>query len=409
MMQILLVTDRVENPASVDVLLAYRLASELAAAGHRVHILELWDGVVPPPPPPQGCTRELLAFPDERLMNEILENGAKGGTPVPLRLAKLACHPAAARAAVLQLGLHRPRRTTAAQRAIEQLDARQQFDAVCAVCAPYRTAFALECAHIRAKKVLWQLDPYAGQHGYTAPGGFAREARLIDALDRVYIAPTALPDYAPGAPLYEKRSKMRVLGFPALVSMQPPPPHDGLRCTFCGSLYPGLREPDFALALFSALNAPDLTLTMAGRGWEHFAAPADRAAAVLGSRFVCPGPVPPDDAAAREQAADILLCLGNARDEQMPSKIFGFLGSGKPILHLAASPTDPVLPYLQRYPLALVLQQADGVTPDTVSALRRWLDSVRGHRLPYAAVAALYPEFIPARVAADFINGISEV
>ena len=40
--------------------------------------------------------QHLLAFADERQMNEALENGQKGGTPVPLRLARLAAHPAAA-------------------------------------------------------------------------------------------------------------------------------------------------------------------------------------------------------------------------------------------------------------------------------------------------------------------------
>ena len=99
-MQFLFVTDRVENPASVVVSLAYRTLEALLRQGHSADILELWDGTSPLPDAPAGCTRTLLDFPDERLMNEILEYGAKGGTPVPLRLARLDCHPAAARAAV---------------------------------------------------------------------------------------------------------------------------------------------------------------------------------------------------------------------------------------------------------------------------------------------------------------------
>ena len=276
-MRILLVLDRVENPASANALMGFRLAEQLLRRDHTVHILTLWDGLHTPPAPPEGAMQHLLAFADERQMNEALENGQKGGTPVPLRLARLAAHPAAAAAAFRQLVLKQPRRTVDSRREIERLDAEFHFDAVCAVCAPYRTAFALETARISAKKLLWQMDPYAGQHGYKAPGGFAREKQLIDAMHRVYIAPTALRDYAEGAPLYEVRGKMRVLGFPALVPMPDPAPHEGLRCTFCGSLYPGLRQPDFALALFSALDDPHLTLTMAGRGWQPFADAARKA------------------------------------------------------------------------------------------------------------------------------------
>lgn len=405
-MDFLFVTDRVENPAGVDVALAYRTVEALRQQGHDADILELWDGTSPLPDAPAGCTRTLLPFPDERLMNEILEYGAKGGTPVPKRLAKLACHPLAARAAVLQLALHRPRRTTVTKKRIERLCAAKAYDAVVCVCAPYRTAFALEKARITAKKLLWQMDPYAGQSGYTAPGGFAREKQLIDAMHRVYIAPTALRDYAEGAPLYEVRGKMRVLGFPALVPMPDPAPHEGLRCTFCGSLYPGLREPNFALALFAALNDPELTLTMAGRGWKSFSVATKAAGQVLGSRLVLPGPLPPAEAAALEQDADVLLNLGNTRDEQMPSKIFAFLGSGKPILHLAASDTDPTLPYLARYPLALVLYAKDGVTPGVTARLNRWLHEVRGRQLPFAETAQLYPEFTPEKVAEEFLRWI---
>lgn len=405
-MDFLFVTDRVENPAGVDVALAYRTVEALRQQGHGADILELWDGTSPLPDAPAGCTRTLLPFPDERLMNEILEYGAKGGTPVPKRLAKLACHPLAARAAVLQLALHRPRRTTVTKKRIERLCAAKAYDAVVCVCAPYRTAFALEKARITAKKLLWQMDPYAGQSGYTAPGGFAREKQLIDAMHRVYIAPTALRDYAEGAPLYEVRGKMRVLGFPALVPMPDPAPHEGLRCTFCGSLYPGLREPNFALALFAALNDHELTLTMAGRGWKSFSAATKAAGQVLGSRLVLPGPLPPAEAAALEQDADVLLNLGNTRDEQMPSKIFAFLGSGKPILHLAASDSDPTLPYLARYPLALVLYAKDGVTPGVTARLNRWLHEVRGRQLPFAETAQLYPEFTPEKVAEEFLRWI---
>ena len=89
-MRILLVLDRVENPASANALMGFRLAGQLLRRDHTVHILTLWDGLHTPPSPPEGAMQHLLAFADERQMNEALENGQKGGTPVPLRLARLA-------------------------------------------------------------------------------------------------------------------------------------------------------------------------------------------------------------------------------------------------------------------------------------------------------------------------------
>ena len=62
-MRILFILDSVENPTSANVLMAQRLAGVLCAAGHTVHLLELWDGLHPQPELP-GCTVHCLAFAD---------------------------------------------------------------------------------------------------------------------------------------------------------------------------------------------------------------------------------------------------------------------------------------------------------------------------------------------------------
>ena len=252
---------------------------------------------------------------------------------------------------------------------------------------------------------MWQLDPYASNRDYTAPGGFAREGQLLDALDGTFVTPQALPDYADGAPLAPWREKVHVLGFPTLLPrVMEPVEHDDIQCVFCGSLHPGMREPGFALALFRALHDDTVTLMMAGGGWERFEADADETARALGAKFVRPGLLPPDEAAALENRADVLVSLGNTYDNQMPSKLFGYFATGKPVLHLAVSENDPTLPYLARYPLALVLHRKDGVTPGTVAKLHSWLHNVQGHALPFAQTARLYPEFTPEKVAEEFLK-----
>ena len=405
-MRFLFVVDSVENPAAANPRLARVLGAALAVRGAVVHYLELWDGRAETRPP-AAATSHPLPFADERLMNEALENGAQNGSALPLRLARLAGHPTAVAAAFRQLVLHRPRRQTACQSALERLDAEFHFDAIVAVCAPYRSAFALQAAQVGAKKIVWQLDPYAANRDYKAPGGYAREAALLQSLYAAFITPQALADYAPGAPLEKYRDKVHVLGFPCLV-----PPAQGAeaapaakkrrQCVFCGSLYPRLRTPDAALSLFAGLNPPGWQLVMAGGGWQPFAPARQRAAAVLGDRLLTPGPIPPAQARALMDGADVLLSLGNAVDNQMPSKLFEYFGTGKPVLHLALSENDPTLPYLRRYPLALVL--GPQMRPGDAETLRTWLDKTAGQQVPFETVAALYKEFTPAQVAEDFLK-----
>ena len=398
MMRVLLILDSVEFPAAANPQLGRRLAATLAEMGHEVHLLELWDGQTPPPAA-AGVPQHTLAFPDERLMNRALENGAKQGSPLPLRLARLAAHPTAVAAAFRQLVLKRPRRTVDTAKELSRLDRQFHFDAICAVAAPYRSAFALEQLATPAKKLLWQMDPYAANRTYQAPGSWQRESQLLKQMDRVFIMPQAQADFTPGAPLAAHRDKMQVLGLPCLLPAPEVPPHEGLRCTFVGTMAPGIRSPETALALFAALDDPAVTLTLAGPGLDKF--PADNARRVLGSRLVTPGAVPTTEGRRLQNEADVLVNLGNQMANQLPSKVYEYLGSGKPILHLAANREDPVLPLLARYPLALVRFDAD---PAPVA---RWLSEVRGRRLPYETAAALYPEAAPRRVAEDFLNGIS--
>ena len=97
--------------------------------------------------------------------------------------------------------------------------------------------------------------------------------------------------------------------------------------------------------------------------------------------------------------ADILLNLGNAVDNQIPSKLFEYFATGRPILHLAAGSRDTALPYLARYPLALVLQSSEGATPQVIAALRSWLHQNAGKSMSFAQAAAIFPDFTPEAVA----------
>lgn len=402
-MKLLCILDSVEFPLAPTPAIARRAAALLAQQGHTVHFLELYDGETVPPEQP-GCGRTLLPFADERVMNRVLEFGNPGGTPVPLRLLKLCAHPAAALAAVRQIALKKPRRISAAKKAIEALDRQYHFDAAVAVAAPYAGSFALAAADFGGKKSSWQMDPYAANHSYSAPGAFEREKELLAALDAVFIAPAMTQYYAPGAPLESYAAKAHVLDFPSLVS-PPPAPHvqrEGgrLRCVFVGSLYPTLRTPHYALELFCALNDPKLELVFVGGGWENY--PADLLEPyrkILGDRLIVTGPLPAARAAEEVAKADVLLSLGNAVDNQVPSKIFEYFAAGRPVLHLAKLENDPCRPYFNRWPLALTLLESEGAGPEVLARLSAFLAEKGRSRLPFEEAARLFESNTPQAAA----------
>ena len=56
--------------------------------------------------------------------------------------------------------------------------------------------------------------------------------------------------------------------------------------------------------------------------------------------------MPAETARTMQAQADVLLNLGNAVDNQLPSKLFDYFAAGKPVLHLCVIENDPALPYL---------------------------------------------------------------
>ena len=405
-MKLLFILDSVEFSLAPTPALARRVAGLLAGKGHEIHLLELWDGENPAPAE-KGCTAHPLSFCDERIMNQILENGRKGGTPVALRLAKLCFHPFGALAAFRQIILKKPRRITAAAEAIERLDRQHHFDAAVAVAAPYAGSFALVAANIPGQKISWQMDPYAANESYSAPGSWQKEKELLAQLSQVFVAPPMAGYYAAGMPLESFRSKMQVLDFPALAAPEAKEStkHSGrIKCVFVGSLYPDIRTPHYALELFSAANLSDCELVFVGGGWQNY--PADFLAPykkVLGNRLVITGPVPKSQADCWLEEADVLISLGNSVHNQVPSKIFEYFAAGKPILHLAKLQDDPCIPYFKRWPLALSLWEQQGHDADICKQLACFLTEKAACRLPFSQAEELFRENTPA-YAADLIE-----
>lgn len=443
-MKLLFVLDAVDYPGAVNPRLAKAVAAVLAAGGHRVDLLQLWDGLHAPGGA-AGCRSLLLKFADERRMNEALEHGNAAGASTPVRLARLAARPDAALAAVRALALHRPRRRAACQKEIERLDREMGYDAVVAVAAPYHAAIALAAARVGGKKAAWLMDPYSQNRGWAVPArALAEETALYRAMDAIFVTRLMEPDYAPGGVFAAFGAKAHRLEFPALVEPEADsaaravhadagaagaeypaaqkaadgpagpaaakaPGAGGIRCVFVGNLYPELRTPEFALRLFLALDDEELTLTFFGGGWEHFPpeSPVGRlraeAEARLGKRLEIHGPVPPAEARRQMAGADILLSLGNTVANQLPSKVFEYCGAGLPVLHLAERAEDAALPYFARWPLACAVQRSEGLGPAVLARVRSFLHENAGRRLPFAEAERLFAENTPAAVAARLL------
>lgn len=115
----------------------------------------------------------------------------------------------------------------------------------------------------------------------------------------------------------------------------PPWPKDHLVLLFTGTLYQGFREP---APLIDALVRLDGVFTLFVGDMGPFTEDLSR----LGNRVLLLGKLPHAVCLAWQRRADVLVNLGNRQDDQVPGKIYEYLGACRPILHIASSVTDPV-------------------------------------------------------------------
>ena len=108
---------------------------------------------------------------------------------------------------------------------------------------------------------------------------------------------------------------------------------------YTGTFYRGIRDPgELFEALRSLSEEIDVELVIAGRN-DGFVEDARRLG-LLGKRVTFVGYLRYEDSIRIQQGADVLVHLGNLSANQVPGKVYEYLGAGKPILAIFRDPGD---------------------------------------------------------------------
>lgn len=114
--------------------------------------------------------------------------------------------------------------------------------------------------------------------------------------------------------------------------------------------------------------------------------------------------IPADELPALYETHDCLLSIGELPGKQLSSKIFGYMATGKPVVHIYHTDADVNLPYLDGYPLALTLKDDEVLLAENVARLCRFLIWARGRRLDFDAVRELMFECTPEVVCSELMR-----
>ena len=91
--------------------------------------------------------------------------------------------------------------------------------------------------------------------------------------------------------------------------------------------------------------------------------------------------------------ANFLISIGNRNTDMIPSKIFEYMSTGKPIIHFYKSENDSCLTYLQKYPLTLLINENEGLE-DNINKVKDFIDSPK-EPLEFSKIMEMFKQNTP--------------
>jgi hypothetical protein len=271
-----------------------------------------------------------------------------------------------------------------ARKAARRLVDRLSVDALITVSHPFSghwVGLAVKRAFPSLRWVCDIGDPFAffdsipvNNHALFRSRNFRAEQQVLTKADAIAVTVEACRrEYIRHFP--DSADKMAVI--PPLLSTLVPtasvaaPPRTGpLRLVYSGTLYPGLREPDYLFRLVGALAERniDCELHLFGQinGCESAISGVPEH---LRQRIVDHGIVTRPELMFELANASVLINIGNRTHYQLPSKLVEYLAAGRPILNLYQGTSDSSALLLAEHPAALSIS-TDGGQPDDATVTR---------------------------------------
>lgn len=286
------------------------------------------------------------------------------------------------------------------ERAIRRLLKQQHFDCIFCLIQPSAIAKALVNVKPGVPCIVYKLDPWATNPvlAMTQTEAARKEEALyeqkFDAMC-AHILTTNLifEDMRKlGAPV----EKYRIVEFPNIVRPVKKNPRiafdkDHIHCVYTGVFYTDIRNPGYVLAAFEKLQDTNILF--------HIFGLPKALPEILPNNVIFHGQVSQEDASDYTLEADILVNVGNAVSNMVPSKLLSYISTGKPILNFTKIDNCPTLPHMKKYPLGLTVRETEAPNQRALDTIREFILSNKGKCIPFEEIEKLYYEGTPAHMS----------
>ena len=282
------------------------------------------------------------------------------------------------------------------------------YDAIVAIAQPFGWAVLaneLKERYPGAKIYLYMLDPYI--YNYTLPQNkieYRKKQfkRFTNNLDGIIFTRGIKEEAEKHNCTIRKRSI--TVDLPNMIphkTMQTKNYLDKIELMFAGRFYPDIRNPQKMFNVLLQILDERTIFSMFSRGCDAMANSFTQSCPHVKQMDF----LPHEKYVKYFEGVDILVNLENTIPNQLPSKVFEYIASGKPIINFYEDENSMGLHYFCRYPLAFNFNLNQYQTSDIIR-LRNFIVESVGKRLTYDEATALMQEARAEnvlKVIADFI------
>lgn len=287
------------------------------------------------------------------------------------------------------------------------------YDLLVPVSSTYLTAFACMeyCQEYSKKYFLYQVDPIVLNMVYHDQKRMKEiDRKIFDNAECIFTTPIIAKEKK-SDPHYDS-SKIIPVEFPNVRDLTGHVDNNmqndsQIVCFYSGRFYSGVRDSDFTLSVLSLVQAKNLKILFAGSGQEEIIESYEEGP--LCGKLEHLGEISLDESFRIMQQADILINIGNNVANQVPSKLFDYISTGKPILNFCKLNDCPTIPYLKKYGNALSIIEGEQSIEAQAKEVEKFIAGCLGRNLEYSEIQNLFFENTAEYVGKKFINRINDV
>ena len=208
------------------------------------------------------------------------------------------------------------------------------------------------------------------------------------------------------------QNKLLPLGFPMIIKPILVPIKDDIffsdekiNCLFTGDLSTETRNPKFFFELFRKTQKENIVFHICGNACTR--PEVLKLKEEMGNRVVLHGKISVQAATNATLRANFLINLGNNMTNMLPSKIFSYFSSGKPIINTYKTQHCPTIEYMSKYPFCLnLLEEGDGDALKNLEKFEKFCEDNKDKRVSFDVVKDLYYENTVDYVAGKMLESL---